>query len=178
MSFPAVYAIILPAEGVYSNQAGDKGGETVFGITRGYDADAPIWPHVERLQAANTPHDQWNKDAPLMAAVSDFYRAKWNGFYMDQIPELLQGIIFGGIVNQGVIVVRMLQQALQFLGRPVVADGVLGLATVSAVAQVNPYALHGLLWEARSRRYAQVANANEALREDFLGWHNRMVSGA
>ena len=165
------------AEDFYSNLVSDMGRETICGISRAKNPDAAVWPEVDRLKTAATPVDQWRQDGPLMAAVMAFYQALWAKFALDYLPDLLQGPVFGGIVNQGDQVVIDLQECLQLLGQAVVADGQMGPATLHAVNQVLPQVLSAFLWKRRAEGYLAIVDAHPDQRDNLHGWFNRLRLG-
>ena len=178
MSFPAVLALVLQLEGVYSNDPGDGGGETVYGITRTYDAGWSGWPRVEALKSQGIQPSEWNGDVQLQLAVSSFYFALWTKYSMDKVPDALQGLVFGGIVNQGPRVVDFLQQELRDFHQMVDVDGIMGDETITALSKIEPNILFKGLWKRRAEAYREAVNTHPVNSKFLLGWLNRLKQGA
>jgi lysozyme family protein len=164
-------------EDLYSNTPGDMGGESICGISRVKNPGVPVWAHVDRLKAADTPQADWWDDHGLMGAVLDFYQSLWLQHRLDQVPELLQGPVFGGIVNQGVQVVIDLQQCLQLLHQMLVVDGVMGPGTIAALGQVEPSVLVAFLFRRRTQGYLAIVDKHPDQRINFHGWICRLAAG-
>ena len=178
MSFEAVFPGIIDAEGPYSKEVGDSGGETCFGITRTYDADWDGFPVMEALQKAGVPHGEWKNNQELMDKVKAFYAKKAADISLDYLPEALHGILFGGCCNQGYArVIHWLQDALVELHQPVTADGHMGPATIGACGKVEAALLVDKLWRKRATAYLVTANHHKDQVQDFIGWMNRLQGG-
>lgn len=165
------------AEDFYSNLASDMGGESICGISRVKNPQATVWAEVDRLKSAGSPVAQWRQDQLLMAAVNGFYLALWAKYDLDYLPELLQGPVFGGIVNQGDQVVKDLQECLQLLHQVVTVDGDLGPATLAAVAKVDAITLGAFLWRRRGEGYLAIVDKHPDQRVNLHGWFNRLRMG-
>lgn len=139
MSFETCLAIVLKTEGGYVNNPSDHGGPTNLGITQ---PTLSLWQRrgatIEEIKAL-TP----DSVAPI---YRDLY---WTPAGCGQFPEGVDLIIFDTAVNMGVgTAVRMLQGAAG-----VVADGLIGPNTISAVATAAPGGLIDKVCAARLARY-------------------------
>lgn len=177
MSFEAVYQKILRAEGHYSNHPDDTGAETVFGISRVHNPQWAGWAEVDRMKSAREDMTCLPDNPRIMAAVRLFYQALWDKFNMDNIPEELHGIVFGGAINQGAIrVLKWLQVCLQELHQLVDADGNIGPATALALRKVELPILFDKLWKKRAQAYLITAN-KPGQNKFMVGWLNRLEGG-
>ena len=78
--FNESFDIVIKHEGLYSNHAKDKGGETFMGISRVYHPEWDGWEIVDNASF----HE--NKGV-LLNSVKYFYKTNyWNRFMGDQIP--------------------------------------------------------------------------------------------
>jgi lysozyme family protein len=130
------------------------------------------------LQAENVPTDNWAKDPELNADVMDHYRAQWELYRMDEIPDEVQGVLFGGIINQGPRVVSFLQAELADHDKSITVDGHLGDLTLTAISKVDPVCLWKGLWKRRAEAYRDTANKRPEDAQFLLGWLNRLGFGA
>lgn len=116
---------VLVHEGGYSNDAGDPGGATMWGITH-IDYDA-----YRRLKGEQ-PQDVRKM---TVAERDEIYRKKyWTGSRCDDLPSGVDYVTFDGSVNSGVSQsAKWLQRALG-----VIADGHIGDQTLLAAHQADP----------------------------------------
>lgn len=122
MTFDEAFDQLLGSEGGYSNHPSDPGSETMWGVTakvaraNGYQGDMRGLPREKAKQI-----------------YRDLY---WSPIHADELPESLRFEVFDAAVNSGV------QQAVKWLQRVVGAapDGVIGPATLSAVAKADALA--------------------------------------
>ena len=116
---------VLIHEGGYSNDAGDPGGATMWGITH-IDYDA-----YRRLKGEST------QDVRRMSVQErdEIYRKKyWTGGRCDDLPDGVDYVMFDGAVNSGVAQsAKWLQRALGVL-----ADGHIGDRTLLAAHEADP----------------------------------------
>lgn len=175
--FEGALAKVLEWEGAYDFDPDDAGGETCYGITRVYQPTWKGWRIVADLKSAHMAPTCWKDSPQLMQAVGDYYRNKWEDWRIGELPEYLQGPVFGGMVNQGPSrVVKWVQEALRELGFPVETDGNLGPATLSAAAKAPVGPMLDKVWNKRAKAYLVTANKpNQG--KYLLGWMNRLQSG-
>lgn len=114
--FDQAFQIVIGAEGGYSNDSRDPGGETRYGISkRSYPA----------VDIANLTLDQ---------AKAIYFRDYWTTAGCDKLTDSLAIIVFDSAVNSGPgQAVRWLQAAA---GVP--QDGAIGPVTLAAVARMKP----------------------------------------
>jgi lysozyme family protein len=116
-------AEVLEQEGGYSNDAGDPGGPTNYGITI-FDARM-YWKH--NATAADM------RAMPLSVA-EDIYKSKyWDKISGDELPAGVDLAVFDYEVNSGNRGVMVLQR---LVGVP--DDGIVGPQTLAAVAAKDP----------------------------------------
>jgi len=124
-NFQASLKRVLVHEGGYSNDAGDPGGATMWGITH-IDYDA-----YRRLKGLDT------QDVRRMTTLErdEIYKKKyWTGGRCDDLPSGVDYVMFDGGVNSGVAQsAKWLQRALGVL-----ADGHIGDRTLLAAHEADP----------------------------------------
>jgi lysozyme family protein len=151
VNFEAAIAHVLRYEGGLSDDTRDPGGLTRFGISQRAHPDLDI--------AALT----------LNEAKQIYLRDYWWPVRAHELPEALRLPVFDCAVNQGVgTAVKLLQRAV---GVP--ADGVIGPATMKAVAE-DPRRAWTRFMAKRARRYAE--NPQFGVYGD--GWLNRLFDVA
>lgn len=148
MTFDSAVNFVLSAEGGFSDDSQDAGGQTKFGISKHGYPDVDI-PNLTREQA-----------------VDIYKRDFWDRLQCGELPHGLDIVFFDCAINQGPVpAVRMLQNALK-----VTADGIMGAITIRA-AQNAPDVLQEFL----ARRMYAYSVIPQVLRYG-LGWFRRIAS--
>lgn len=134
--FEKAFALVIGAEGGYSNDSRDPGGETNFGITKRDHSDVDI-------------------RALTQAAAGAIYQKEyWMPANCDALPWPLNAMVFDAAVNQGVgVAVRMLQKSVG-----TVQDGLLGQNTIAAIRKSDLKELCALYLADRALRYTGTRN--------------------
>ncbi len=145
-NFDKAFQLVIGAEGGYSNDPRDPGGETKFGICkRSYPA----------LDIAGLTIEQ---------AKEIYKRDFWDKVRGDDLPYPLDLFVFDAAVNQGVGVAAMLLQK----ACGVQQDGKIGSGTLAAATPDKA----ALYMADRAVRYSRTDNADTYLR----GWLKRLFS--
>jgi lysozyme family protein len=128
--FPRAAALVLPIEGLHSDDPNDPGGDTWYGIARADHPDAP-WP-------------------PTRDQALAIYRAQyWDANGCGSLPWPVSLAVFDADVNQGDVPgAIVLQQALG-----VAEDGRIGPVTLAAAAARDPIDLAARVFAKRDERY-------------------------
>lgn len=151
---------VLRDEGGYSNDAGDPGGATMWGITH-IDYDA------YRRRRGERPQDVRKMTT---AERDDIYRGKyWDGSRCDELPAGLDYVVFDGSVNSGV------SQSIKWLQRAVggiAVDGHPGDVTITAARRVPPETLIRSVCDQRLRFLRNLRTFKLFGR----GWSRRVAS--
>ncbi len=114
---------VLEHEGGYSNDVGDSGGPTMYGITL-HDARM-YWKHD--ATADDVRH------MPL-AVAKDIYRSKyWDAMRCDELPAGIDYAVFDYGVNSGIS--RSAKVLQKIVGAKV--DGMIGPKTIAAIQSAN-----------------------------------------
>jgi len=132
---------ILPNEALYSNDAADPGGQTVWGISRVHWPQWEGWTIVDAAKSQPSFPLSLNTNPALDSRVADFYRKRfWNPLYEQLKSERIAEELMDFGVNQGMdSAVKTFQKSLRsLLAGPVVVDGNFGPKTLefaNAVAE-------------------------------------------
>ena len=132
---------VLVHEGGYSNDRGDPGGATMWGITH-IDYDA--YRRLKGLDPQDVRH-------MTVAERDEIYKKKyWTGGRCDDLPSGIDYVVFDGAVNSGVSQsAKWLQRTLE-----VTADGHIGDQTLLAAQEADPVNLIHSMCDQR-RRFLQ-----------------------
>lgn len=117
-------AEVLEQEGGYSNDPGDPGGPTKYGIT--------IWDARMYWRHGATAADV--RSMPLDIAKQIYHAKYWNAISGDDLPGGVDLAVFDYGVNSGIHRAAMVLQRLA----GVVDDGKIGPLTLAAVATKHP----------------------------------------
>ena len=191
--FKPAFDKTLIAEGRWSDQIDDPGGETMNGVSRVFFPSWSGWAFVDSIKVDGAP--QFDKLTPaqktsLDTAVEEFYRKNfWNRIQGDRIPDSLQAIaeeLFDTAVNMGVNVsIIFLQEALNALNRnwelyqDIIVDGIMGGGTLNAlkVFDNNKREMAFLLKITnilQGHRYLAITQKNPIQKKFIRGWIERV----
>lgn len=156
---PTIDDIITEIEGIeggskLTNSSTDKGGETVYGISKVSNPEAFV----------NGP--------PSESQARTIYRQKYViGPGFDKVPPPLQIQLVDFGVNSGPMVAILKLQVI--LG--VKTDGVLGPDTFTALAKADIVKVNNLLLAARIRMIAQIVKKSPSQLTYLNGWIERAL---
>ena len=183
--FDYALALILMNEGVYSNDSDDRGKETVYGITRYWVPDHPIWDEVDRIKLTSKNLTSDLKNSPtIQRQVRNWYRNIWNTYGLDQYPIQFSTTVFDIMVNCGQFAaINMVQKAANSLnynhrfGSDLIVDGIWGKHLSKTLAQIMEYGLSDkltmLLTAQKTTHYMGLANNKPSQRKFIVGWLSR-----
>ncbi|NRA56259.1 MAG: peptidoglycan-binding protein [Gammaproteobacteria bacterium] len=152
-AFDVAFNWIMLAEGGYSNDATDRGGETLYGLSR------RSYPNLD----FNT--------LTLAKAKMIYHRDFWRACHAEQLPSIIAIALFDAAVNHGVRgAVEILQRAAG--AKP---DGIIGNKTIGRILDSNHSDLLALFLARRCRRYARIVVNDPSQNRFLLGWMNRIT---
>lgn len=130
--------LMLEAEGAYSNDPGDYGGETVWGVDYANNQnEKEIWERLAELKKdATFPENVYDDKEILGLCVSYYNRLFARLHFGDICSQPLANQVFGAYHNQGPQVIKWLQLSLKALKQPITVDGLMGEDTVNAINNV------------------------------------------
>lgn len=177
-NFEVALAQTLEAEGGYSNDATDTGGETYCGISRVHNPNWPGWELVGHLPLVGIRRDLLDAD------VESFYRDIWDRLDLDALPH--QGLaaeLFDITVNMGLSrAVKFMQEGLNALNRDrwlwpdLKVDGGFGPVTSGILydASAEYPMLIKVLIILRAAFYLNIVKKNPSQERFIRGWLNRV----
>lgn len=170
---------LIKREGGYANNPADRGGETMYGITKAVALDNGYTGAMSNL--------------PYIIAFNIYERKYWKALKLEQInkissPIALQLFDFG--VNSGVhSAAQSLQKILNVLNKKqahyhdLLTDGILGSKTLIALNKFaktrGPQGLHVLSEVLRGKRISfcvDIALNDESQEIYTFGWFDRIVN--
>jgi lysozyme family protein len=165
-SFDLFLPILLRFEGGYVDDPRDPGGETNKGITMRTFRQCShsllgVDPTSENLRGLTD------------AQAGIVYRAHyWNPMQGNDFAlQELANLVCDFYVNSGTHATSLLQSILNAMGGHVVVDGVLGQASVQALAALDPVAVYRKYKLGRIRYYEQLGERYPTFLD---GWLNRV----
>ena len=156
-AFLAAVGQVLDHEGKYSNDPGDAGGETKFGIS------SRQYPH---LDIASLTRDE---------AIAIYWRDYWLKFHFDRLPAIIAEKVFDlAVVVGSVNAVRCLQSAPRACGGYQIArDGVIGQQTSAMAEQFDPKVLLVAIRCEAASMFRLIAERSPMKQKFLEGWLNR-----
>lgn len=154
----------------YVNDKDDKGGETIYGITRRNHADLTIWSSLDQLSTLKEKR-AYKPNKEEMEEVYEVYRRQYYNKlqcdYFDCENLALQLFDFG--VNAGISrSARMLQNILH-----INEDGIVGLQTVTTANLKKCSEILDMFKTKRKEYYVKISKKGN--NQKFLkGWLNRI----
>ena len=159
--FETLVGQVLHREGGYIVHKADRGGATNMGITqRTYS----MWRN-------DTGRGYQDIRALTLDEAVEIYRANyWTPARCDDLPREIRDLHFDAAVNHGVSRAgKMLQAACG-----VTQDGVVGPATLGAIAGMDMALLRARYINARYRFYGEIVQRDRSQFAFIAGWMRRM----
>ena len=167
----------LSAEGMYSHDAGDPGGQTFCGICMRDDSEWSGWPLVQKaLASGSNPNTLY----PVLASsISDFYKKYWaynNCEAISLIHPALAVLVFDMNVNDGaggsaIIVQRIIG------ANP---DGQLGPISLKLLASYlrgnGLVVLNESINAVCKAHYDSIVLQYPSMKKFLQGWYNRIMN--
>lgn len=189
--FQIAYNLVKDFEGGYSNDAGDRGGETYAGIARNFFPNWKGWSIVDKVKR-ETPSISKTlaKNSEIQKYVSEWYKIEWwDKLKLDNFPQDLANEIFEQSVNLGKGGHgKLLQQMINAFNynkskgtrifEDLVVDGAVGPKTLNALSIIvnnrsNEKSLVHALNCLQGRHYINLAANNLSQRKFLDGWMTR-----
>lgn len=167
-SWGAAAEWILQAEGGYSQDPSDRGGETHYGVT---------WPTLRRAQNLRlVPYSTTIRELTRTEALVIYKALYWDLSHCEDMPPALGLAVFDAAVHSGpMTAAKWLQHALSVAqGATFPEDGIVGQMTV-ALTQSLPVGpvLHEFLG-ARREFLHRIAERDPRQHRFERGWENRL----
>jgi len=149
--FNWIIKFVLKAEGGYTNDPDDPGGETNYGIDKRSHPDVNI------------------KDLTEEEAKDIYFNEYWKRFNCEQFAKPVGEVYFDCCVNTGA------KQSNKFLQRAAGTepDGIIGPKTLAAIHKADAYKLAFKVIDQRQTFYENLAYNKTPLKKFLKGWTNR-----
>jgi lysozyme family protein len=155
--FRPAFEFMIRHEGGYVNDPNDAGGETKWGVSKRSYPDLDIASLTQEDAAQIYQRDFWQPQP-----------------YCHIDDQRIANKVFDMSVNMGSHQAHvLLQRAVNGCGQKVVADGVLGPLTLTAVNLASPDALLDELREHMGKFYYELAARRPSNQKFLNGWMNR-----
>lgn len=170
----------LKWEGGYCNVAGDRGGETIFGIARNMHPKLSLWNIMDTYKNDFESFSKANyKELEKQCLGNTDFKKQMDSFYREEFWDKIKGdciesqhvanALYDFAVNSGVS--RAVKSIQEVLG--VVVDGNLGNKTLEAINKQEGKALCNKLCDKRKAFFEEIAKKGQNAK--FLnGWLNRV----
>jgi len=163
--------VVLTAEGKYSNDPKDPGGETIAGISRLAHPDWKGWKEVDGLKVSGHFTEERAYDAVQKDLQTFYKREYWDKIQGDELPAGIDTYLFDMAVNIGYPrAIRILQGVV---GATV--DGILGPKTLIGITNTNKAVLLDRLLRKRITYYASLMQSLSDADRFMEGWINRSL---
>lgn len=156
-NFDKAIEVVLAHEGGYVNHPADPGGETKYGITK------RSYPNVDI------------KNLTIAQAKKIYLDDFWSPYkYAQIVNDAIATKLFDTSVNVGPKrAFRFMQQALNQMGKSLVADGVMGAKTVEAINAVDNSVLLNVYRDVQAVYYKGLVAADPSKGVFLKGWLRR-----
>lgn len=170
--FAKAMEFVLKAEGGYTLDPNDPGGETMFGVSRNRWPNWPGWAVVDAKKGDPEFPANLNADQALIETAKTFYEQNfWKACHCDELPAAFAISIFDTAVNQGIsVAIRLLQITLG-----VDADGIIGPKTIAAAHNASPRKVKVFLAQRQAAYARLMAQKANLLRDYAVNWSFRVL---
>ena len=176
MNFPQSVQQVIKAEGGFVNHPADKGGMTIFGVSRKHHPSLWIWKQIDCWVKEGLPAKAITVKAQdnelFMACIEVVYSTLyWEPMKLDQFPNITRYPFFNCAVNIGVPrTIKMIQKLSGAL-----VDGVLGGQTIKAVKDFRDHEeLVDLFYQQWQEYYDRIIANNPSQKVFEKGWAARI----
>lgn len=153
---------VVLVEGGYSNHPDDKGGETMYGITK--------------QKARENGYTGPMKDLPMEIVEKIYKKDFWRNEF-DEFNIEIAKFLFDMNVNHGYKgMSTILQKSINLLTRENInVDGIAGKITYSRALKLNQERLFIMLFSYRCKFFIDIAEKNESQESFIFGWLKNRV---
>lgn len=184
-NFNESFRITFEKEGGYCNNPNDKGGETIFGISRRYHPEWAGWNAVDMTKqfcVAEEGTKEFNEEltnhlklnGTIQKQKLEFYKDKfWNVLKLDDVKnQKIANAIFDASVNHDPAdAAKMAQNALG-----ICADGIVGSKTIEALNSAEEFRFLRAFTVNRIRHYKSIVSRDVSQSVFLSGWIRRAES--
>lgn len=185
--FDKAYKETMHFEKGYVNVSTDRGGETLFGISRKANLNWQGWEKIDSIKTLYPEYfiDMLNADKNLFLDAREYYKKnyyKTRYLDIDTIKDEVIAIeLFDTAVNMHPkTAAKFLQRSLNLLNRnerrfkDLKPDGFIGSITLAAYSKVKPNILLKVLNGLQFQRYLKIVKKDPSQEINFAGWMKRV----
>lgn len=182
--FEIAYKKTARAEGGYSNNPADRGGETWRGIARKFHPNWPGWQRIDELRRSTCFPAILDKDPILHTMELQFYKTTfWDVMLLDNVNDQeIANELYDTAINMGQGVAGIfLQRVLNVCNQngkyypDLKVDGQVGVITVKALnSHPKPKNILKALNCLQGAKYIGICEANPSQEVFFNGWMERI----
>lgn len=179
------FELTFEREGGYVNHPNDRGGETLFGISRRYHPDWVGWKTVDMVKPYCTEEEgtkEYERELTsylksnevIVKQKLEFYKDRfWNPLLLDEIKDQdVANAIFDAAVNHDPRdAAKMAQKCLD-----VIIDGIMGTITIDALNLKNKTQFLRDFTKTRIQYYKKIVERNPNQKVFLDGWIRRAQS--
>jgi lysozyme family protein len=176
--------IVVPFEGLYSNDKDDAGGETCLGIARRSNPEWGGWPLIGAYKnKPGFPANLKEAHAILDSLAMTLYKKKyWDVLRLDEVKNTAIAIeLFDISINQGPgVAATFLQRVLNVFNRnekdyaDLIVDGMVGNRTITVLnMHRHPQRILLALNCLQGARYISICENNKTQEKFMNGWIER-----
>jgi lysozyme family protein len=159
--FDTLVSSAIAREGGFVDHPADRGGATNMGITQAVYDQWRIDQRQPTLSVRLITHDE---------VTRIYFRNYWMAARCPVVPESVRDIHFDSAINHGVNrAIKLLQTAC---GTP--ADGIVGKATIAALAAISPDLLRARYINSRYNFIGSIVSRDKTQLVFIAGWLERM----
>ncbi len=147
---------VLKHEGGIVDHEHDPGGLTNMGIS------SRSYPNVDI------------RNLTQQEAMDIYYKDFWLRFRIDELPLNIRKIVFDGVVNMGMGMIKVLQTTVNRKGGKLKVDGRIGKNTIKYTNKFKPEP--DRLRAYRVRYYINLIRRNPRLESFYYGWYKRAIA--
>lgn len=175
------FSLLDSFEGGYSNHPADKGGETIFGISRVFHPNWDGWKIFDKAKKLYNFPSNVEDNEHLKLLAKQFYKdVYWDSFNGDIYPQTLSNRLFNISINIGrSYAFSFLQQSLNLLiNSNLTVDGIFGNETSSSLNSfLSDHDIRYLLKCLRifqGYHYISISLEDPSQSVFIFGWLNRV----
>ena len=154
----------------YAHDKDDRGGITVYGITRKGHPDLKIWGSLDKLKLIGEKRKYKPTDIEMMEVIRTYRKDYYDKMNLDKvIDDRIAHFLFDYAVNSGIS--RSAKAVQKIIG--VTVDGIVGGQTINAINKTHSKSLLTALIKSRTNFLKSIVTNNPSQKKFLKGWLKR-----
>lgn len=154
----------------YVNDKVDKGGQTVFGMTRKNHPRLKIWASLDELPTVKEKKAYKPSEEEMGQIVREYKKGYWDTMMLDLVKDdRIRHFLFDFAVNSGTKNASKTVQRIVGVG----VDGICGKNTVNAINKTHSKSLVDALIREREKFLIGIVRKNPSQEKFLKGWLKR-----